>query len=733
MKKRMYFLLISCCCLFAFSGFTQQKEWTIIIYLDGSDLESGSEAGTNDIYEMMDAGNTSNVNVVVLTGGANKEEWHEIQSWEIENGEQYSTGFQAANNAMSDPQNLTAFIDWAVSQYPADKYVLDLWNHGMDIRGYGHDENTDQHITVPQLKNAIGATSFIQGGNKFELLGFDACLMATLEVQSTLQPYAHYFVGSEETEPGHGWNYTPIITAMENGSVFDGASLGTVIVDGFKAQAIDWGTSNVTLGVMDMSKIPAVVSALETLFSKIETEGKVRSLQQARAMAEEYSKAIRDPWNSEDMVDLGDLMKKLKVVDSSLAAEADAVLSAVLSSVIYNDSDDTRPHATGISLFLPHNKLEDDNALYTALDDDYSPIDFSSSIKAFISNVYIPAAQSDEEPPAGQQEDDFEFPFKGHSDEMRSPGGDSVSAIRVTHAEDLEQVQVILVEEFQGMPNEFIVLGSTIPDTCVLMEDGSEIFAYKWDELWLGINGYPAYISDIHEFEKEDEMGELHYYSRVHIPAVLNPDDNFEGRHIILSYLFDEAFNVTLESIVPEAYGENVLIPGKERINLNPGDEILLLYESFNEVTDEEFFVVDENAIITIENGNDDLELGYDHLYAGNYHLGYVLMDHSHNDTIIFDNKTFVVAANHTYESFADNNIKLYPNPGDEMITIENGNFNGKAFVIRIYNLNGQLSFSGKFSLEQVTIPLHNLPSGSYSIELVEGKTTYTNQLIIRH
>lgn len=71
------------------------------------------------------------------------------------------------------------------------------------------------------------------------------------------------------------------------------------------------------------------------------------------------------------------------------------------------------------------------------------------------------------------------------------------------------------------------------------------------------------------------------------------------------------------------------MIPGKERINLQPGDVVHLNYKSFNEVTDEEIFVIDDDAIITIENGNEDLMLDYDDLFEGTYRIGYLIEDHS--------------------------------------------------------------------------------------------------------
>lgn len=732
--KNIYLLCLLFCCAFATVELSAQtnKEWTMLVYLDGSDLESGSEAGTIDIEEMLDAGATNNVNVVVLTGGANKDGWREIKSYLIEDGEQIPLDFVAVDGAMSNPQNLTDFINWGIDNYPANKYMLNLWNHGMAIRGYGHDENTDSQLKVPQVKNAIANTNFISGGNRFEVLGFDACLMATIEVQATLHNFGHYFVGSEETEPGHGWNYIPVIEAMNNGTATDGAALGRIILDAYKAQSVEQETSNVTLGLIDLSLIPPVLTALEDLFHTIEQGGelKLRSLQQARGKAEEYSKAIQYPEDSEDMVDIGDMMKQLKTVDPSLAGQANAVLNAVNAAVLYGVKDNTRPLATGISMFIPHNKLVEPDEVQRALDEDYNPIEFSPMVKNFVDNVYVPNAHSDVDPPSGG-EYDFEGLLRGHGNSSAKQGSGHVSAIRVTHANDLEQVQVILMETDLLGANEYVLLGSTLPDTCFFLEDQSEVFAYYWDEMWLGLNGFPAYISDIHEYRATNTAGDTVNYTRVHIPAILNPDANDDGKDIIISFVYDEDFNVELESIVPDVYGEEVKLTARERINLQPGDRVVLLYEGFNELTDEEFFVIDDDAHFTIENGNEDLVLEHDHLFDGEYAIGYVLTDHSQNDTIIFDSKTFV-ATTSVIETFADNNIQLYPNPAKDLVLIDNGNFEGKKYQVQVFDLMGHLTYQEVFSAQQANLDISNLPIGYYLVKLVSEHKVYTDKLIIQ-
>ena len=714
------------------TGNQEMAQWTMLIYLNGSDLESKNNAGTNDLAEMMAAGNTENVNIIVLTGGAKKEGWETLKSWKIENGKQVPLTFQAVDQNMSNPQNLTNFINWGIDNYPAEKYMLDLWNHGMDIRGYGHDENTDKEIKIPQLKEAIANSGFIQAGNRFELLGFDACLMATIEVQATLANFTNYFVASEETEPGHGWNYTPVISAMNNNMAQDGAKLGVVIADSFKAQAIAEETENVTLSVVNAAQIPLVVQALENLSQAIKNDGQasMRSLQKARSKAEEYSTSIQNPAESEDMVDIGDLMKNLKKADPFLSAVADNVITAINNAVVYSVNDQTRPNATGISMFIPHNKLEDEEVVYEAMQSHYNPIDFSASVKSFVGEDYLNFALGDDRPPSGEAYDDG-ITLRGHHSSSRSRNPNSVfSSVRVSNTDDLEEVRVVLeATSFLG-EDEFVLLGSTFPDTCYYLEDGSEVFGYQWDEYWLGINGYPAYIADIYEYEVENEQGDTIYMTRVQIPAVLNPNDPEVDKDIILSYVFDDDFNIKLENIVPETYGEEVLLTAKERITLQVGDQIQLLYEGFNEATDEEFYVVDDEAIFDIVNGEEDLSLDYDWVEEGDYILGYLLTDYSQNDTIIYDPKTFSVVSS-TVESFAANNIELLPNPTTGNVTINYPAFTGGTYRVELYDLAGQLSYQQVFDAARVNLAVGDLSNGYYLVKLISEDQIFSDKVII--
>lgn len=717
-----------------------EVEWTYLVYLNGSDLEQEEKgnSGTNDLAEMTAAGSTNNVNVIVTTGGTNKPGWKTIRRFKIDNGEQKEISFNAANNDMANTQNLTDFINWAISTYPAKKYVLDLWNHGMDIRGYGHDENTDKEMKVPDVQTAIANSDFIKAGNRFEIIGFDACLMATIEVQNTLQNFGNYFVGSEETEPGHGWDYTPIIQAMENQTDLDGAGLGKIIADNFFAQAKDQGTNNVTLSVTDLAQTNALIGALEDLTNAIKIGGTdlLQKVQKARSQAEEYSKSLQNPAQSEDMVDIGDMMKKLRSTAPELDNQAAAVLSVLNQAVTHNVKDNTRPNATGIAMFWPHNKLVDEDALNQSFTDDYGPIEFSPAIKNFIQEDYAKNVMADQVPPEGDFVDyEEDGTLRAKHSQSNSREKERWSAIKIPNSEDLEQVQVVLssTTAIDGEAGDVLLLGATLPDVEDPAADGSgTTYAYLWDGFWLGINGFPAYIADIFEYGIEQADGTETYYTRVKILAVLNPDADGNGQDIIISYFRegDEA-DFQVESIVPETYGENVMLTAKERIQLKAGDRVQLLYEGFNPSTGEDFYAIDEAAIFTIENGNQDLELDYDPLDYGDYTLGFQLLDYAQNDTILFDpNPVFLSTS--TVNNFADNGIQMYPNPTNNQVAIALPTMSSQGYQVQLLNLNGQIVTNQIFTTDNFNLDVSSLVTGLYVVKIITGNKLYSDKLLIQ-
>ena len=176
---------------------------TIMVYMLGTDLESRGGMATADLNEMVYANVSDKVNIIVETGGTKKWQNNVISSTTNQRYKVTSEGVirledNLGRKSMVDPDTLTDFIKYASDKFPADRNILVMWDHGGgSLTGYGYDEYVPgDHMTLDEISDALTAA-----GTTFDIIGFDACLMGTLETAMVLEPHADYMIASEEVEP----------------------------------------------------------------------------------------------------------------------------------------------------------------------------------------------------------------------------------------------------------------------------------------------------------------------------------------------------------------------------------------------------------------------------------------------------------------------------------------------------------------------------------------------------
>lgn len=81
------------------------------------------------------------------------------------------------------------------------------------------------------MKNVFTEAAKSLPNKHFDIIGFDACLMNTLEVAFPLKDIANILVGSEETEPNAGWAYDEMLAALCANPSMNPVDLGKVAVD----------------------------------------------------------------------------------------------------------------------------------------------------------------------------------------------------------------------------------------------------------------------------------------------------------------------------------------------------------------------------------------------------------------------------------------------------------------------------------------------------------------------
>ena len=195
-------------------GGNPEKEYTVMVYIVGSNLESRYGAATNDMEEMRAAGlDFDRTNLLVYTGGSKR--WvsnipntsNNVLDMSVDTRSQ-TDRIMAQTDSSADmglPETLAEFINYCTTNYPARHYGLILWDHGGGpLWGYGSDELfKNDSLLLGELRSAMNGTIFgpgsatPDGGRKLDWVGFDACLMGTLENAKLWGDYADYLVGSE--------------------------------------------------------------------------------------------------------------------------------------------------------------------------------------------------------------------------------------------------------------------------------------------------------------------------------------------------------------------------------------------------------------------------------------------------------------------------------------------------------------------------------------------------------
>lgn len=262
---------------------SSQDAYTILLYVCGSNLESGSGLATTDLKEIVAAGTLpEGVNVVLETGGSPS--WSSysknitsdqktipttLTRWALNSStifERVSTNQQPSDSSMGESSTFESFLEWGITNYPADKTGVILWNHGGGMNGCCNDDNYNDILTPAELYRALQKV-LGTGSNKTKLewIGYDCCTMQMADIASINADYFHYQIASQELEDGNGWSYTNWVKKLYQ-SVKAGTELATsdllnIICEDFVSAYGDNSSNNQVLSAIKLDNMPTFVNA----------------------------------------------------------------------------------------------------------------------------------------------------------------------------------------------------------------------------------------------------------------------------------------------------------------------------------------------------------------------------------------------------------------------------------------------------------------------------------------
>lgn len=326
------------------------RKWTVMVYMCAdNNLGQGSpSADYLDLEEMKRIGSTLNVSVVVQHDRPGRGTGKGAVRYYIKSGEAevvYDWGRPDGSYEidMGNPNTLADFVSWAKQNYPAQYYLLVLWNHGDGWqihpptrspngtfqRAICIDETSNTVLNVDEIPHAL------DGGNNVDVLAMDACLMNMAEVAYEVKDVAKVIVGSEELTPGEGYPYDGILSDLTRSPSMSPQTLSQVICDRFADEypgPFNSGgyTYYPTQAAINLGKVSGLADRVRDLVDKVAVadglgyRGYIQgTLNAARASATEFGKGANPPYCSFDLYQFADYL------DENLSGSQTSALRAI--------------------------------------------------------------------------------------------------------------------------------------------------------------------------------------------------------------------------------------------------------------------------------------------------------------------------------------------------------------------------------------------------------------------
>ena len=342
-------------------GELHDGSWTVCLYLCGSNLETKQGWATKTIEELKAADMPENISFVIETGGSAK--WRndtvpsaENRRYTIEGGQLTDLG-TAGKGSMGEEETLADFLTFCETEYPAEHTAVILWDHGGGpLKGACFDETEKMDaLTLTELDSAFKTGIEARNGRTYDIVGFDACLMSTIETAVILDDDAQLMIASQEIENGAGWDYAPMISAI--GEQKSSEDIAKAVCDGYYAKCESKGKSaTATLAVTDLTQAEKLEQALdlamdESIGAETTRTGDLRRLKFFTRSAATFGGAT----DNEGVSNLVDLRSMAAENGGDYPDEAawNQLVHVIDEAVLYHVGGSAVSGANGLSVWFP--------------------------------------------------------------------------------------------------------------------------------------------------------------------------------------------------------------------------------------------------------------------------------------------------------------------------------------------------------------------------------------------
>lgn len=371
-----------------FQDHSNDKTVNVFVYMVGADLEFGTGFASVNLRQMMDATTQgTGIKFVLEIGGSKRWFTKGIEDgsygrYEVYDGKLTKVEDLPRTTNMASKEELTNFLKWGKDNYAADRNMLVLWDHGGGLTGgYAYDDiNGQKTISVTDMIDAFKTSQ-----TQFDLIGFDACLMQDIEIVNAFEPYADYFLASEETESGYGWYYTYAFGELSKNPGMSTVDFGKEIISCF--DAYNYATSknedsSSTLSLVDLTLVKSAYTKLDNLFDM--AADKILVNKQAFANISIAGKNTYDFSNYQvDLIGFLQILDDLDYNDEICSHEQkQEIIDTLLSTVVCRNANSSKG-INGMAFAFPYNDL----SFYDNISDEFKILEFANE-KRFIDEVF---------------------------------------------------------------------------------------------------------------------------------------------------------------------------------------------------------------------------------------------------------------------------------------------------------------------------------------------------------
>ena len=255
---------------------------------------------------------------------------------------------------MGDKQTLIDFVSWSKNHYPADHYALYFWGHGWSWHpGWVMSDDTDKDtLDYDETKDALPALGFM------DVVGYDGCNMASMEIMKLWQGHATAVTGSQEYVGWDGLEYDVFLRQLQANPEMTADQL-----------AINSSRSTLTDKTWSALAVDSRLDDLTTALDNWSIALKNGLAANRRQYAEAFS-ATRSYWHAPMDKDLYDMATEIdsRVTDPTIRATGQAVIDAISEVVLHEHHADTYEGSHGITIYHPATNTNRDFAYYLTLD-----------------------------------------------------------------------------------------------------------------------------------------------------------------------------------------------------------------------------------------------------------------------------------------------------------------------------------------------------------------------------